>query len=136
MLQPPMSGGTVKVSRSALAAGASEDQGRKPLVQIRRQAVPPQPAASMNGYCWFVTPRWEPGHCQEATSIRTNYPVTLTAVRECWEETGLLIQLIGLVGVFGGPKFLIKYKNGDLTYYTVIGFHARWVAGEGRPDRC
>jgi 8-oxo-dGTP pyrophosphatase MutT (NUDIX family) len=56
------------------------------------------------------------------------------AVRECWEETGLLIQLTGLVGVFGGPEFLIKYQNGDLTYYTVIAFHGRRVAGEGRPD--
>jgi 8-oxo-dGTP pyrophosphatase MutT (NUDIX family) len=37
------------------------------------------------------------------------------AVRECFEETGLLVQLDALMAVFGGPEFLIRYPNGDVT---------------------
>src|ERR1700761_5692223 len=36
------------------------------------------------------------------------------AVRECFEETGLLVELRGVIGVFGGPDFLVKYPNGDV----------------------
>jgi 8-oxo-dGTP pyrophosphatase MutT (NUDIX family) len=51
------------------------------------------------------------------------------AVRECWEETGLLVEPTRVVGIFGGPEFLIQYPNGDLTYYTVIVFEARKISG-------
>jgi 8-oxo-dGTP pyrophosphatase MutT (NUDIX family) len=33
------------------------------------------------------------------------------AVREMFEETGVLVQLTGLVGVFGGPEFVVHYRN-------------------------
>jgi 8-oxo-dGTP pyrophosphatase MutT (NUDIX family) len=56
------------------------------------------------------------------------------AVRECWEETGMLIEPIALLGVFGGPKFRINYSNGDTASYVVIAFEARWIAGDPRPD--
>ena len=46
------------------------------------------------------------------------------AVRECFEETGLLVKPERVVGVFGGPEFLVRYPNGDLTYYTTIAFEA------------
>jgi 8-oxo-dGTP pyrophosphatase MutT (NUDIX family) len=56
------------------------------------------------------------------------------AVRECFEETGLLVRPHRLIGVFGGPEFLIKYPNGDLTYYTVVAFEASIVGGTLEPD--
>jgi 8-oxo-dGTP pyrophosphatase MutT (NUDIX family) len=56
------------------------------------------------------------------------------AVRECWEETGMLIEPTALLGVFGGPAFRINYPNGDTASYIVIVFEARWIAGEPRPD--
>src|SRR5262249_47048659 len=33
------------------------------------------------------------------------------AVRECFEETGLLTRPQRLIGVFGGPEFMIRYPN-------------------------
>lgn len=56
------------------------------------------------------------------------------AVRECFEETGLLTRPQRLIGVFGGPEFLIRYPNGDLTYYTVIAYEAVVIGGAPAPD--
>jgi 8-oxo-dGTP pyrophosphatase MutT (NUDIX family) len=56
------------------------------------------------------------------------------AVREVWEETGLHVEPMRLVGVFGGPEFRVTYANGDAVLYTAIAFEARLLGGEARPD--
>jgi 8-oxo-dGTP pyrophosphatase MutT (NUDIX family) len=56
------------------------------------------------------------------------------AVRECFEETGLLVRPERIVGVFGGREFLIHYPNGDLTYYTAVAFEASIVGGSLKAD--
>src|ERR1700683_2770175 len=55
-------------------------------------------------------------------------------VRECWKETGMLVEPIQLLGVFGGPEFRIHYPNNDVTSYTVTVFEVRRIDGEPRPD--
>lgn len=56
------------------------------------------------------------------------------AVREMWEETGLFVELTGVIGVYGGPEFVVTYRNGDRTSYLMVVFEARAVSGEARPD--
>jgi 8-oxo-dGTP pyrophosphatase MutT (NUDIX family) len=56
------------------------------------------------------------------------------AVRECWEETGALIRPTRILGVFGGNGLKITYNNGDVVFYTGIGFAAEIVSGEPKPD--
>ncbi|HWO27621.1 MAG TPA: NUDIX domain-containing protein [Candidatus Acidoferrum sp.] len=56
------------------------------------------------------------------------------AVRECWEETGLLVEPTEVLGVFGGPEFRIPYPNGDVASYTVTVFEVRRIEGKPRPD--
>ncbi len=56
------------------------------------------------------------------------------AVRECWEETGLLVEPVRILGVFGGPEFRITYGNGDVVSYVATVFAARRIGGDPSPD--
>ncbi len=56
------------------------------------------------------------------------------AVRETWEETGLLVEITGLVGVYGGPPLVIHYVNGDVVSYVGSIFRARAIGGSLKPD--
>jgi 8-oxo-dGTP pyrophosphatase MutT (NUDIX family) len=56
------------------------------------------------------------------------------AVRECWEELGILVEPTELMGVFGGPEFRVTYPNGDVVSYLTILFKARIVGGTPKPD--
>jgi 8-oxo-dGTP pyrophosphatase MutT (NUDIX family) len=56
------------------------------------------------------------------------------AVREVWEETGLLVALTRLVGVFGGLEYRVHYRNGDRASYVSSVFEATIVDGQIRPD--
>jgi 8-oxo-dGTP pyrophosphatase MutT (NUDIX family) len=52
------------------------------------------------------------------------------AVREAREETGLEVELTGLVAALGGPAFEMTYPNGDECAYISIVFDARVVGGD------
>ncbi len=56
------------------------------------------------------------------------------AVREFWEETGLVVEPTALLGVFGGPEFRITYPNGDQTAYVATVFLGQRIGGELRAD--
>ena len=56
------------------------------------------------------------------------------ALREMWEETRLLVRLTGVIGVFGGPEFIVRYRNGDRASYVTTTFEAALEAGRARPD--
>jgi 8-oxo-dGTP pyrophosphatase MutT (NUDIX family) len=66
-------------------------------------------------------------------AIDPNEQAADAAVRECFEETGLLVKIEALIGLFGGPEFLIHYPNGDVTYYTTAAFLGTVVGGSHKP---
>jgi ADP-ribose pyrophosphatase YjhB (NUDIX family) len=55
-------------------------------------------------------------------------------VRETWEETGLHVRPERVVGVFGGPDFVIRYPHGDEAQYVIAAFSCAVVGGALRPD--
>jgi len=56
------------------------------------------------------------------------------AVREMWEETGLVVELTRVLGVYGGPEFRMTYPNGDVVSYCIVSFGAEIRGGAMRPD--
>ena len=56
------------------------------------------------------------------------------AIRETWEETGLIVEITGLVGVYGGAPLVIHYVNGDVASYVGTIFRGRAVGGTLNPD--
>jgi 8-oxo-dGTP pyrophosphatase MutT (NUDIX family) len=57
------------------------------------------------------------------------------AVRETWEETGLVVEPVGILGVLGGPDLIIHYPNGDVASYVGTLFRCRVIGGELRADQ-
>ena len=56
------------------------------------------------------------------------------AVRETWEETGLMVEITGVVGVYGGADLMIDYANGDKASYIATIFRGKIAGGDMRPD--
>jgi 8-oxo-dGTP pyrophosphatase MutT (NUDIX family) len=56
------------------------------------------------------------------------------ALRELWEETGLIAELTGILGVYGGPHLIVNYANGDQASYVGTIFRGRTTGGSLRPD--
>lgn len=57
------------------------------------------------------------------------------AVREMFEETGLFVELIRLVAVFGGEICQSTYGNGDRIAWVCTLFEGRPVGGAPCPDQ-
>ena|SRR5579871_3817328 len=56
------------------------------------------------------------------------------AVRETYEETGLIVEPTAILGVFGGPDLVIHYANGDVASYVGTIFRGQIVGGEMKAD--
>jgi 8-oxo-dGTP pyrophosphatase MutT (NUDIX family) len=55
-------------------------------------------------------------------------------VREVWEETGLEVEPVRLLGAYGGPEFRVRYENGDQVAFVIIAFECRVLGGSLRLD--
>jgi mutator protein MutT len=54
-------------------------------------------------------------------------------VREVWEETGLYVKAVNLLGVFGGKDFRYEYPNGHKVEYVVFVFDCQVQGGDLNP---
>jgi hypothetical protein len=44
------------------------------------------------------------------------------------------VELVRIIGVFGGPEFRITYPNGHMVSYTTTVFEARPIGGTAKAD--
>ncbi len=51
-------------------------------------------------------------------------------VREVWEETGLQVQVLRLVGVYSDPDQLVVYPDGHKAHVVALSFEVAVVGGE------
>jgi 8-oxo-dGTP pyrophosphatase MutT (NUDIX family) len=70
--------------------------------------------------------------------MKTGETATQCAVRECKEETGIDVEIIGLVGIFTTPDHVIEYRKGkhvtEVRQPVNICLRARPVGGELKPE--
>jgi 8-oxo-dGTP pyrophosphatase MutT (NUDIX family) len=57
------------------------------------------------------------------------------AVREMWEETGLLVEPVRIVGVYGGAAYCVTYPNGDQIASVDTVFECRIIGGHLAADQ-
>jgi 8-oxo-dGTP pyrophosphatase MutT (NUDIX family) len=50
-------------------------------------------------------------------------------VREVWEESGLYVKPVRILGVFGGPSCTLQYGNGDRSNYVISIFECEVIGG-------
>ena len=55
--------------------------------------------------------------------------VKTAAVRECEEETGVVVEITGLSGIYSNPHHVIAYDNGEVRQEFSIVFGARPIGG-------
>jgi len=67
-------------------------------------------------------------------AVEPNEPPADAVVREVWEETGLLVEPLRVLGVYGGPEFEVVYGNGDRVSYLTTVFACKVARGEPRAD--
>jgi 8-oxo-dGTP pyrophosphatase MutT (NUDIX family) len=67
-------------------------------------------------------------------ALEPSEPPADAAVRETWEETGLHVRLNRLAGVYGGPEYVVRYRNGDANSYAMIVFEGEVIGGVAEPD--
>ncbi len=55
-----------------------------------------------------------------------------TCIREVYEETGLQVQVVRLIGVYSSPDFLVEYPDGNRVQGVALNFEARVMKGRPR----
>ena len=53
-----------------------------------------------------------------------------TAVRETYEETGLVVEQLQLFGLYSGEEGFAEYQNGDKIFSVQVVFHTNYFSGQ------
>jgi 8-oxo-dGTP pyrophosphatase MutT (NUDIX family) len=72
-----------------------------------------------NGLWCLPSGAVDPGECVEETILR-----------EVWEETGLTVRVLRLVGVYSDPNWLVIYHENKAMQIVALSFEAEIIAGE------
>jgi ADP-ribose pyrophosphatase YjhB (NUDIX family) len=70
--------------------------------------------------------------CLPVGGMDSGESVSETIVREVEEETGLVVGVVGLVGVYSSPHVLVRYPDGNRFQIVSLCFAAEVLGGEVR----
>ena len=75
--------------------------------------------------------RWAP----PAGAVEPDESPTQAIVREVWEETGVIVEPIRLVGIYSGPEYIFTFaSSGDVLEAFSTVFLCRPIGGQPEPD--
>src|SRR3954447_14029752 len=60
--------------------------------------------------------------------------IVQTVVREVREETGLDVEVTGLIGIYTDPRALIAYSDGEVRQQFTLSFRCRLLGGSLEKD--
>ena len=81
----------------------------------------------------FLTRRSDNGQwCLPGGGVDPGESVEEACVREVWEEVGLKVRVLRLVGVYSDPHRLVVYPDGNKRQIVAVHFEAEII--EGRPQ--
>jgi ADP-ribose pyrophosphatase YjhB (NUDIX family) len=63
--------------------------------------------------------------------VEVGEDVRAAIVREVWEETGLRVEVVRLIGVYSDPTFqVVRYPDGNVVHYVSLFFLCRILGGD------
>jgi 8-oxo-dGTP pyrophosphatase MutT (NUDIX family) len=68
--------------------------------------------------------------CLPSGGMEPGESVQETIIREAWEETGLTIRVLRLVGVYSDPDWLVVYDEKTPVQIVALSFEAEITAGK------
>lgn len=72
--------------------------------------------------------------CMPGGNIDPGESIEECAVREVFEETGLVVTVKRLIGIYSDPKTysIMRYPDGTLIQYVIVLFECEYLSGELR----
>ncbi len=78
----------------------------------------------------LLTQRMDNGRwCLPGGHMESGESAAEACEREVWEETGLKVRAVRLLGVYSNPDQLVIYKDGNKAFFVVMNFEAQVLEG-------
>lgn len=68
--------------------------------------------------------------CLPGGAMEPGESVAEACAREVWEETGLRVGVLRLIGVYSDPNRVIVYPDGNKVHIVALSFEAKVIGGE------